>query len=76
MTRELLNEWKREKLVEAEDVVLAGVSGGADSVCLLLLLEQFQKQVDFTLEAVHVEHGIRGEQSRIDAAFVDRKSVV
>ena len=71
MTRELLNEWKREKIVEAEDVVLAGVSGGADSVCLLLLLEQFQKQVDFTLEAVHVEHGIRGEHSRSDAAFVE-----
>ena len=34
MTNELLNEWKKEKIVEDGDIVLAGVSGGADSVCL------------------------------------------
>ena len=70
MTNELLNEWKKEKIVEDGDIVLAGVSGGADSVCLLLMLEQLQKKTDFLLEAVHVEHGIRGEESRKDAAFV------
>ena len=56
MTNELLNEWKKEKIVEDGDIVLAGVSGGADSVCLLLMLEQLQKKTDFLLEAVHVEH--------------------
>ena len=56
--------------MEDGDIVLAGVSGGADSVCLLLMLEQLQKKTDFLLEAVHVEHGIRGEESRKDAAFV------
>ncbi len=71
MTNELLNEWKKEKIVEDGDVVLAGVSGGADSVCLLLMLEQLQEKIDFSLEAVHVEHGIRGEESREDAAFVE-----
>ena len=70
MTNELLNEWKKEKIVEDGDIVLAGVSGGADSVCLLLMLEQLQKKTDFLLEAVHVEHGIRGEESRKDAALV------
>ena len=58
MTNELLNEWKKEKIVEDGDIVLAGVSGGADSVCLLLMLEQLQKKTDFLLEAVHVEHGL------------------
>lgn len=47
MTNELLNEWKKEKIVEDGDIVLAGVSGGADSVCLLLMLEQLQKKTDF-----------------------------
>ena len=70
MTNELLNEWKKEKIVEDGDIVLAGVSGGADSVCLLLMLEQLQKKTDFLLEAVPGEHGIRGEESRKDAAFV------
>ena len=47
MTNELLNEWKKEKIVEDGDIVLAGVSGGADSVCLLLMLEQLQKKQIF-----------------------------
>lgn len=38
---------EKEKIVEDGDIVLAGVSGGADSVCLLLMLEQLQKKTDF-----------------------------
>ena len=40
--------------------ILAGISGGADSVCLLLVLSEYRKIVPFHLTAVHVEHGIRG----------------
>ena len=61
-----------EGLVKPGDVVLAGVSGGADSVCLLLMLLEYRKHCDFRLEAVRVEHGIRGDASRRDAAFVKR----
>ena len=61
-----------EGLVKSGDVVLAGVSGGADSVCLLLMLLEYRKHCDFLLEAVHVEHGIRGDASRRDAAFVKK----
>ncbi len=49
------------------------LSGGADSVCLLLLLNEIKRQctdeLDFALEAVHVDHGIRGAESREDARF-------
>ena len=41
-----------ERLVKSGDVVLAGVSGGADSVCLLLMLLEYRKHCDFFLEAV------------------------
>lgn len=69
---EAVRRWiEEEKLIEAGDIVLAGVSGGADSVCLLLLLSEYRKQVDFSLQVVHVEHGIRGAQSRADACFVE-----
>ena len=61
-----------EGLVKSGDVVLAGVSGGADSVCLLLMLLEYRKHCNFLLEAVHVEHGIRGDASRRDAAFVKK----
>lgn len=55
---------------EAE-CMIAAVSGGADSVCLLLVLKELSAVMDFTLEAIHVEHGIRGEESMRDAGFVE-----
>ena len=57
-------------MISPGDRVIAGVSGGADSVCLLRALASYRKQVPFTLFVVHVEHGIRGEESLEDAAFV------
>lgn len=57
-------------MLEHGDRVLVGVSGGADSVCLLLVLLELQKVYGLSIEAVHVEHGIRGEESKADAAFV------
>ena len=57
-------------MIEHGDHVVAGVSGGADSVCLLLMLERLRKSMGFSLSAVHVEHGIRGAESLQDAEFV------
>lgn len=57
-------------MVSPKDMILVGVSGGADSVGLLLSLSALSKDLDITLEVVHVEHGIRGEESLKDAEFV------
>lgn len=57
-------------LIGAGDVVLAGVSGGADSMCLLELLRACREKIDFALHVIHVEHGIRGEASMADAQHV------
>ena len=57
-------------MIEENDHVAVGVSGGADSVCLLFLLCELRKSMHFRLTAVHVEHGIRGAESLADAAFV------
>lgn len=62
---------EKDKLIMPGDCVLAGVSGGADSVCLLLILLELRETMGFTLQVVHVEHGIRGEDGRNDAAFVE-----
>ena len=59
-------------MIEQGDRIVAGVSGGADSVCLLLLLAELQKSMDFFLTVVHVEHGIRGEESLADVAFTEK----
>lgn len=72
MKENVWNEIKREKLIEEGDIVLVALSGGADSVCLLLVLDELRKTMPFELRAVHVEHGIRGESSRNDAAFVEK----
>lgn len=47
------------------------VSGGADSVCLLDVLVELAPERNLELSVLHVEHGLRGEESRGDAAFVE-----
>ena len=59
-------EEKAFAAVPAGSRILAAVSGGADSVCLMLSL----RQLGYDVCAVHVEHGIRGEESLEDCAFV------
>ena len=58
------------KLIEKGDRIIIGVSGGADSVCLLHILFSLYKDTDVKLIAVHVHHGIRGKEADEDEAFV------
>ena len=50
--------------------VVAGISGGADSVCLLFVLLGLREEWKLTIHVVHVNHGIR-EEAGEDAAFVE-----
>ncbi len=52
-------------------VLLVGVSGGPDSLCLLHVLAALREQLDFTLHAAHLNHQLRGADSDADAAFVN-----
>lgn len=60
---------KRHRMILPGDTVIAGVSGGADSVCLLFVLLELQKEITFTLAVVHVNHQIRVEAGK-DAKYV------
>lgn len=51
------------------ETVLAGFSGGPDSVCLLHFLHHLSRKKHFELVAVHVHHGLRGADADADAAF-------
>lgn len=57
-------------LLRPRDRVLAAVSGGPDSVALLSVLTALAPSWDLTLQAVHVNHGLRGAESDEDASFV------
>ena len=51
------------------DGVLVGLSGGADSVGLLLVLWKLRETFQISLRALHVHHGLRGAEADRDAAF-------
>lgn len=60
---------EQHHMVEEGDVIVAGVSGGADSVCLFSILKEYCAKKGATLVVVHVNHGIREEAAK-DAEFV------
>ncbi len=72
MTKTALRVWQycqKYRLLADTEYIVAGISGGADSVCLLLVLQELQKLCPFRLHAVHVNHGIRAE-AEADEAWV------
>ena len=57
---------ERERLLDKTKRYLVAVSGGADSVCLLLML----KEMGYDVEVAHCNFNLRGEESRRDEMFV------
>lgn len=55
-------------MLQAGDRIVVAVSGGADSICLLKVLAE--NRMNLRLRAVHVHHGLRGEEADRDAGFV------
>lgn len=62
---------KKHFMLEAHDKVVIGVSGGADSVCLLFMLLEWSKQCPLAIQVVHIDHGIRREAGQ-DAEYVQK----
>ena len=52
MEREILAYIKQNRMIGKNDVVLAGVSGGSDSMAMLRILKELQGKLDFTLRVV------------------------
>ncbi len=57
-------------MLQKGDTVCIGVSGGKDSVALLHILCHLRQTYALNLCAVHIHHGIRGEQADDDERFV------
>ena len=61
---------RRYRMFEPGRHVGVAVSGGADSVCLLHVLRELAPQWNLHLSVLHLNHGLRGEESRGDEQFV------
>ncbi|MBQ5317734.1 MAG: tRNA lysidine(34) synthetase TilS [Oscillospiraceae bacterium] len=60
---------QKHTMLLAGDSVCVALSGGADSVALLLVLYELSAELNFSLSAVHVNHLLRGEESNRDEQF-------
>ena len=56
-------------MTDRAGTILVGLSGGADSMCLLDLMARYTAEHGLRLKAIHVHHGIRGEEADRDEAF-------
>ena len=70
MREEMIRYSETHHLFSPGDKIIVGVSGGADSVCLLYLLNSLRKEMNLSLFVLHVKHGIRGDDADRDAQFV------
>ena len=66
MLGQILNTIERFGMLEKGDHVVAALSGGADSVCLLLALNELRDELGIKVSALHVNHCLRGEESDRD----------
>lgn len=62
---------KHGMLAGVENVV-AGVSGGADSMCMLHILGKLREKYGYRLVVVHIHHGIRGKDADEDMEYVEK----
>ncbi|MCM1188588.1 MAG: tRNA lysidine(34) synthetase TilS [bacterium] len=62
---------EKNEMVRPGDRLVVGLSGGADSVCLLFLLLEYRRRTAFDIVAVHVNHGLRGTAAEEDARYAE-----
>jgi tRNA(Ile)-lysidine synthase len=70
LTQQVQEMIERHALLPRGELVLLGLSGGPDSLCLLHVLRCLAPAYGITLHAAHLHHGLRGEEADADARFV------
>jgi len=71
-SRKLLGEWRKLDLAQTAEPIIVGVSGGADSVALLLALDELVQAGKLKVQIVvaHLNHKLRGADADADARWV------
>lgn len=70
LEEKFLKTIKENNLIEKEDVIVVGVSGGPDSITLLTCLNKYKEKLGIRLVVAHINHLIR-EDSTEDEQFVE-----
>jgi len=70
LEQQILATNRRYEMLRPGDRVAVAVSGGADSVALLRLLQDLAAELGVVLRVAHFNHGLRGEESDADERFV------
>lgn len=61
---------EKNHMLDSGSHVIMGISGGADSMCLLFVMCELRERLNLKLTAVHVHHGLRGFEADHDEMFV------
>ena len=67
--REILKVNKKYNLIEINDIIVVGFSGGPDSVFLMEMLKKLKNFINFKIYLVHINHLLRGEDADSDENF-------
>ncbi|NFD78499.1 tRNA lysidine(34) synthetase TilS [Clostridium botulinum] len=68
----VINTIKKYNMIEANDKIIVGVSGGPDSMCLLHMLSLLKNQLRIkAIYVAHINHGVRGAESDADEKYVE-----
>ncbi len=65
----VLSALNENSMLQDVKTVVVGFSGGADSVCLLHILNELKNQLEISVKAIHINHDIRGEEAKRDENF-------
>ncbi len=69
MNNQVIRTVSKYNMLEKGDKVLVALSGGADSVALLDVLNSIKEEYNLIIYAVHINHMLRGEESVRDEDF-------
>lgn len=72
MISKILTAIEQYNMIKSGDKVTVALSGGADSVALLYALNSQKDNLNISLYAAHVNHNLRGDESKRDEEFVKK----
>ena len=69
LQKKVIESIEKYNMINYGDNILIALSGGADSVCLLLVLMDLQEKYNLSISAIHINHMLRAEESDSDEEF-------